>query len=136
MDIKNVPQDDISTYAKNKKAIYATDENGHYSVVASSGWDVEGEATLQALDELQQQASTAYQEVKAGNKSPLYYHMYAQRMDLTLLAQSMAIFQWRIKRHFNPKTFNRLNDNMLSRYSDVLGISIEVLKQLPEEDKN
>lgn len=132
MDIKNVPQDNISTYAKNKKAIYATNEEGTYSVVTSSGWDVEGEATLQALNELQQQAVIAYHVVLLGEKSPLYYHMYAQRMDLITLAQSLGTFQWRVKRHFNPKTFNQLSASWLMRYADALGLEIETLKTLPE----
>jgi len=33
MDASSVPQDDSSTYAKNKKAIYAKDEDGSVKVV-------------------------------------------------------------------------------------------------------
>ena len=132
MEIKNVPQDDISTYAKNKKAMYATDEKGEYNVVASSGWDVEGEATLQALNELQEQAKNAHQAVVCGDKSPLYYHMFAQRMDLIVLAQSVGCFQWRVKRHFSPKRFSHLSAIWLARYADALGLDIEILKTLPE----
>ena len=132
MDIKNVPQDDISTYTKNKKAIYATDEKGEYSEVASAGWEVEGEATLQALNELQQQAQVAYQAVSSGKKSPLYYHMYAQRMDLIVLAQSVGTFQWRVKRHFSPQVFIKLSNSWLTRYADALGLTTERLKVLPQ----
>lgn len=132
MDIKNVPQDEISTYGKHKKAMYATNENGEYDVVSSSGWDVEGEATLQALNELEQQAKIAHQQVASGDKSSLYYHMYAQRMDLIVLAQSVGSFQWRVKRHFSPKIFSRLSVSWLERYSDALGLDIEMLKILPE----
>lgn len=131
MKINNVPQDEISTYAENKKAIYATDENGSYKVIASSGWDVEGEATKQALQALQDQAEDAYQSVLNGDKSPLYYHMYAQRMDLTVLSQSTGIFQWRIKRHFNPSVFIKLSESLLSRYSEALGISLDEINNLP-----
>lgn len=132
MDIKSVPQDEISTYAKNRKAIYATDEDGEYKIIASSGWDVEGEATLQALNALQEQALLAYQAVSSGDKSPLYFHMYAQRMDLIVLAQSMGTFQWRVKRHFMPHVFNKLSNKWLARYADALGLEIEALKTLPE----
>lgn len=136
MDIKQVPQDDISTYANNKKAIYATDENGEYQVVSSSGWEVEGEATLQALNALNTLAQDAYQAVSAGFKSPLYYHMYAQRMDVCVLAQSVGTFQWRVKRHLSPKIFNKLSDKWLNRYADALGLSVATLKTLPAEDNN
>lgn len=132
MDIKNVPQDHISTYAENKKAIYATDENGQYTLVTSSGWDVEEEVTKQALIELQLQAEQAYKAVESGSKSPLYYHMYAQRMDLTVLAQSVGMFQWRVKRHLKPNVFKSLSLAILARYSDALGVSVDNLKILPE----
>ena len=45
MKNSKVPQHNISTYANNKKAIYAIDENDEYTIVASSGWEVEEEAT-------------------------------------------------------------------------------------------
>ncbi|MGB5965942.1 MAG: hypothetical protein WBF77_10850 [Sulfurimonadaceae bacterium] len=134
MEIKNVPQDHISTYAGNKKAIYATNEDGHYGVVASSGWEIEEEATKQALIELGRQADEAYEEVAAGQMSPLYYHMYAQRMDLIVLAQSVEMFQWRVKRHFKPSVFSKLSDAMLSRYSEALGVSVEDLKTVPKKE--
>lgn len=132
MDIKDVPQDEISTYGKHKKAMYATNKSGEYDIVSSSGWDVEGEATLQALHELEDQAHKAYQAVVCGDKSALYYHMYAQRMDLIVLAQSVGTFQWRIKRHFSPKIFNCLSNSWLERYADALGLDINTLKTLPE----
>jgi len=134
MDIKNVPQDHISTYANNKKAIYATDEKGRYGVVASSGWDVEEEATKQALDELQRQADEAYAEAKEGKRSTLYYHMYAQRMDPIVLAQSTGMFQWRVKRHFKPAVFARVSEKLLVRYSEALGVTVEDLKKLPPKE--
>ena len=88
MDIKNVPQDNSSTYANHKKAIYAKDENGEVKIVESSGWEVEELVTKQALQDLEDHACNAYCEVKKGFKSPLYYHMYAVRMDLQVLADS------------------------------------------------
>ncbi len=132
MEHKNVPQDNISTYANNKKAIYATNEKGEYGIVASSGWDVEEEATKQALHELQRQADEAYDEVAAGIRSPLYFHMYDRRMDLQVLAESTGMFKWRIKRHFKPAVFNKLSGKMLARYADALGLSAEALCKLPE----
>ncbi|MBL4829622.1 MAG: hypothetical protein JKY55_07020 [Aliivibrio sp.] len=133
MKIKQVPQDHISTYADNSKAIYATDDNGEYSVVASTGWNVEEEATKQALNELERQATEAYKAVEAGEQSPLYYHMYAQRMDVMLLAQSVGMFQWRVKRHLKPAVFASLSDVILARYCDALGIEFRTIKQLPNK---
>lgn len=133
MDHSQVPQHNISTYANNKKAIYATDTNGDYTLVASSGWDVEGEATRQALTELECLADAAYDRVVSGEISTLYFHMYNRRMDLQVLAESTGMFKWRIRRHFRPHIFARLSEKMLVLYADALGISTEELANLPKE---
>ena len=129
-----VPQDNISTYASNRKVIYAVDEGGHYGLVTSSGWAVEEEATRQALNEFERQANEARAAVLAGTASPLFYHMSAQRMDLQVLSESTGIFKWRIRRHFRPKIFRRLAAKMLARYAEALGMSIADLKALPPQE--
>ena len=136
MDNSKVPQHNISTYADNKKAIYAIDENGEYTIVASSGWDVEEEATKQALGELERLANIAYDQVVSGKVSPLYFHMYDRRMDLHTMAQATGLFKWRIKRHFKPMIFNKLSKKMLECYGDTLGISVEILCTLPKRGED
>ena len=133
MDINSVPQDNSETYASMKKAIYAMDEDGKMQTVGSSGWDVEEIATKAALDDIQKSIHNAYEEVKAGKKSPLYYHMYDARMDLLVLAQSTGFFQWMIKRHFRPEVFQNLKEKKLLEYGDVLGKTLNELKTLPED---
>ena len=133
MEKQQVPQDNISTYANNKKAIYAVNEKGEYGIVASTGWEVEEAATKQALEELQRQADEAYDAVAKGEMSPLYFHMYDCRMDLQVLAESTGLFKWRIRRHFKPALFKKLSTGLLERYADALGITVEALKILPEK---
>ena len=133
MEQNNVPQDDITTYANNKKAMYATDGEGNYNVVSSSGWEVEEEATMQAVHELERLAKEAFSEVTKGEKSPLYFYMYDKRMDLQILSESTGIFKWRIKRHFKPSVFWKLSKKILNRYGDALGLSAEELCRLPEQ---
>lgn len=135
MEENKVPQDNIVTYANNRKAMYATDNSGHYNVVASSGWEVEEEATMQAVHELDRLASEAYQRVLQGEKSALYFHMYNCRMDLQVLSESTGLFKWRIKRHFRPSVFHNLPENILKRYESALGISPEELCKLPKRGK-
>jgi len=136
MKIDHVPQDDIVTYAGMEKVIYATDKEGHYGVVASTGWDIEEEVTRQALLELERLTNEAYDETARGKASPLYYHMCAKRMNIQVLSQTTGLFQWRIKRHFRPEIFDKLNDQFLERYSDVLGLTVEQLKTLPERENS
>jgi len=133
MDVKNVPQDDSSTYASHKKAIYAADESGHVGVVASSGWDVEEAATKQALHDLENSAQEAYALVKCGEMSPLYFHMYNVRMDVQVLSESTGFFKWTIKKDFDIQKFLNIKEKRLAVYADAMGKSSEELKVLPKE---
>lgn len=134
MKAQEVPQDDSSIYRGEKRAVYATSKDGEYGVVASSGWDAEEEATQQAVAELERLADEAYDDCVDGTISPLEFHMYSKRLDLLSLSQATGLFQWRIKRHFRPEVFTKLSDKMLERYADVMGITVQELKQLPERE--
>ena len=134
MDINNVPQDNSSTYSNNKKAIYASDENGSVQVVGSTGWEAEEIVTKQALEDLLQSALDAYEEVKNGNKSTLYFHMYDIRMDLQVLADSTGFFKWTIKKDFNPNTFQKIKQKRLNIYAEAMGKSTNELTVLPESN--
>jgi hypothetical protein len=132
MDIKSVPQDESSTYASNKKAIYAVDEEGKFTIVGSSGWEAEEVATKEALYDLQERAKEAYEAVKEGEFSPLYFHMYDVRMDLQVLSESTGFFKWSIKRDFNPKRFANISSKRLAVYAEAMGREIEELRVLPK----
>jgi hypothetical protein len=131
MRTDEVPQDNSSTYAGHKKLLYARDGDGNYTQVPSTGWDVEAAATQDAVALYEQLAEQALQQVRAGEKSPLVYHMYHRRMDPALLAQVAGLCRWRVKWHFRPKPFKRLSHSLLQRYADALDISVEQLTQIP-----
>ncbi|GAB1259177.1 hypothetical protein [Aurantivibrio plasticivorans] len=133
MKKNDVPQDSVSTYAGQRKLFYATDDKGNYLGVQSSGWEVEGEATKEAIREIESDCFRAWQQAQQGISSPLEYHMYNNRMDLPMLAQTVGMFQWRVKRHFKPSVFNTLPDKTLTRYGDALGLELSQLKSIPVE---
>ncbi len=112
--------------------MYATDGAGHYSIITSSGWEIEEQATMQAVQELDRLANDAFVQVQNGEKSPLYFHMYNCRMDLQILSESTGLFKWRIRRHFEPSVFNKLSLSITARYEDALGITAHELCHLPE----
>ena len=134
MKEQEVPQDDNIIYRGQKRAVYATSKDGEYGVVASSGWDVEEEATQQAVAELERLSDESYEACETGSASPLEFHMYSKRLDLLSLSQATGLFQWRIKRHFRPEVFAKLSNKMLERYADVMGITAQELKQLPKRE--
>lgn len=132
MKKNEVPQDQASTYAGQHKLMYAVDEKGEYTGVPSSGWEVESHATRDALNQINRDRLAAWERAKRGNTSPLEFHMFDRRMDLPLLAQTVGLFQWRVRRHLRPAVFTKLSDSLLERYCDALGLSREHLQSLPE----
>jgi hypothetical protein len=127
----DVPQDHIAYYGESRKVIYAVDAAGNYTTVASSGWDSEAVVTTDAVAEYQRMADEALRRARSGISSPLEYHMYALRMDVPMLAETVRTWQWRVRRHLRPQVFARLNEKWLRRYGVALGLSTQQLKSLP-----
>ena len=131
MDVNDVPQEGNRTMGGHLRAMYARDADGRIVIVPSRGGEVDETVTLQALDLIREMTEAARARVQAGETSPLEYWMYAQRLDLPQLAQVSGFWQWRIRRHLKPQRFAKLPPAILQRYADVMGITVEQLKQLP-----
>ncbi len=132
MKTDHVPQDNSPTYYGHTRLLYATDAEGRYRQVQSTGWEAESDATMLALDDQRRQTRCAWEDARAGNISPLKYYMLRQRMDLASLAQAVGLWQWRVRRHFRPAAFDRLDSGMLNRYSEALGIPVADLCRVPD----
>jgi len=131
MKKKDVPQDQNATLGGHRKALYAVDDNGQYSVVPTTGWEVEETVTTLAVKQYNELTDDALARAKQGLTAPLEYHMFAKRLNLTTLAQATGLFQWQVKRHSKPAVFKKLSTRVLQRYADALGISVTELQQLP-----
>ena len=134
MKKSEVPQDRASAFEGQKKAVYAVDDDGRYTITGSSGWEAEEVVLEQAITHFKQMAAAALERVRGGTAAPLEYHMYNRRMDLTLLAQSMGFFKWRVRRHLRPAAFARLDDTILEQYADALGLTIQQLCRVPDDE--
>lgn len=131
MDIENIPQHNSKTYGGHNKIIYAR-QNGHYISATCNGWEDEEYATLQAVNALNAETKKAHELVKSGQKSPLYFYMYAYRHDTVSLAQCSGFFHWQVKRHLKPDIFNKLSLKKLNRYAKALNLSLSQLKTVPQ----
>jgi hypothetical protein len=131
MEIDEVPQEGNRTMEGRRRAMYARDADGRIVIVPSLGGEVDETVTLQALDLIREMTEAARARVLAGESSPLEYWMYEQRLDLPQLSQVTGFWQWRIRRHFKPRHFARLSTEILQRYADVMGITVEQLRKLP-----
>jgi hypothetical protein len=126
-----VPQDKSQALAGQRKLMYAVDDKGDYTGVASAGWEAEDASTMAAVREIDRLRDEALVRARAGRTSPLEYHMYARRMEPATLSQTTGWPEWRIRRHFRPEVFRKLPAGMMARYVDALGLSAEQLKTLP-----
>lgn len=129
MEKDKVPQDKSNLTKNNvKELLYATDENGNYTTTLSTGWEPKTIALSNSIDEINERISEAKQQVLNGKVSPIVYFMEVNKMDLTILASYVGMWKWRVKRHFKPDVFAKLNDKILKKYADTFEVSIEELK--------
>jgi hypothetical protein len=124
---RDVPQEGNATLGGHRKAVYAVAEDGKLRLVASRGWEAEEIVTRQAVEDLERRAQAARARALAGETSPLEYHMYRARMDVTLLSQTTGLWAWRVRRHLRPRLFARLPLRLRRRYAEALGIALEAL---------
>ena len=113
-----------------EEVTYAVDDDGRYVLVPSTGWEPKNISNYQAWEIIASQIDTARQQVLANKLSPLAYHMARNLMDLPLLAQYMGIMRWRVKRHLQPKVFNKLKPEILKRYAVLLKVTVNELKDI------
>ena len=131
MDLDAVPQEGTATLDGHSKLMYARDAQGRVVTATSRGWEAEEIVTSHAVDVLVEQAQAARERVKAGQASPLEYWMYERRMDVALLSQTSGFWQWRVRRHLQPRHFAALSEAQLARYSEALGLPVSTLQGLP-----
>jgi hypothetical protein len=132
MKKNEVPQQNAKAFMGHSKLLYAVDDAGRYVPAPCNGWEAEEIVLDQAIAEYQRLAADAWQRAKAGQTSALEYHMYQQRMDVVLLAQSTGYFKWRVRRHLKTGAFQRLPASIRERYADALGVAATQLDLLPE----
>lgn len=133
MKREEVPQQNAKAFMGHSKLLYAQDQDGRYVPAPCNGWEAEEIVLDQAIAEYERQAVDAWTRARQGQASTLEYHMYRQRMDLVLLAQSTGFFKWRVRRHIRVGAFQKLSESCRQRYADALGIAPAQLDTLPEK---
>jgi hypothetical protein len=93
--------------------------NNIVQVLIKQSWDITGDK----IEETRKKA-------EAGEISPVAYHMERCVMDLVTLAAYTGLPKWRIKRHFRPAVYKKLDEPTKKRYADAFEITVTELDQL------
>ncbi len=128
MKISEVPQDDVKTMQGEKKALYAVDGKGCYTIATTKGWEPEAIVLNQVIGEFEEKAREAASRTKSSKTSPIEYFMYKNWMDPLTLAQAMGLYRWQVKRHFKPDVFKKLDHLTLAEYARLFRVSVDALK--------
>lgn len=130
MKRNELPQDKSALTNTTRELHYVKDEDGKYTTGLSTGWKIKAEALDNAWEDINQQINEAKQKVINGQKSPVYYYMHKNLMDIKLLSKYTGFCKFRLKRHLKPSVFYKLPEKKLVKYADVFNISIDDLKNI------
>ncbi len=131
MKKSDVPQDKSNLESANiKDMYYALDENGNYTTELSTGWSPKTIALDNAIKVIEERVADAKKRVLNNKTSPIEYYMELHKMDLAILSSYVGFWKWRVKRHFKPSVFAKLNEKTLQKYADVFDITIGELKDI------
>jgi hypothetical protein len=117
-------------YGQSKELIYSYDEHGQFQ--RNVGFHGESDRVIlqQAWDLFNDRIEEARQKVLAGKVSPIVYYMEKNLADPMNLSMMAGISLWRVKWHFKPGVFKRLNEKILKKYADAFNISIDQLRKV------
>jgi len=136
MKNKEVPQDEGLNEGRFEDVCYALDENGKYVAVLSTGWQPKTDALLQAWEVIHEKVEQVRQQVLAGELSPIAYYMEKNLMDLKLLSDYVGLPKRKIRKHLKPDRFKKLDEEILMKYAETFGISVEMLRDFSETQKD
>lgn len=129
MKKQDIPQDESNLKSANMtEVLYVTDENNNYSTANSIGWEAKKAALDESMALINERIQQAKENVANNLVSPIIYFMEFNKMDISVLASYMGMWQWTVKRHAKPKNFKKLSDSTLKKYADTFGISVDELK--------
>jgi hypothetical protein len=136
MTTKDVKQDQLMTRKTRWKqmawTIYKVDDQGKFKTEFER-YDDHLVMTVPFADASQEKAEEVKQRVLRNESSPIEYFMYKRLLDPKALAQAMGIAVWRLKRHFKPGVFKKLDQNKLQEYAKIFNIQVDDLINFRED---
>lgn len=117
-------------YGQSRELFYYYNDEGTYDKKVTFHPEHDAVILQQAWDLFKERIEDARKKVLAGEKSPIVYYMEKNLLDTMNLSMMAGISIWRVKRHFKPGVFNRLNEKTLEKYARAFNITLDQLKNI------
>lgn len=118
-------------YIDNKSSeiiLFAEKEDASYGAIKSGSYAVEN--YLEVYYKLKEDLDKELREkLKNGNITPIYYYMLMQDMGPGDLAKRVGISQRKLRKHFRPEIFSKLDIAILQKYALIFGVTVEQMKE-------
>ena len=118
-----------SIFSENKELFYSYDGEGRFStrlmphsesgIFLQQMWDTFKDRRLKARD-----------EVIAGKRSPICYHMERIRLDVLTLSLIAGFTPYTVKRHFKPRIYKHLSPEVKAKYAEIFDITVDQLENI------
>ena len=112
--------------------ICGTDDQGKYKTTVER-YDDHLIMSVPFADAFQEKAEEVKQRILRDESSPIEYFMYKRLLEPKFLAQAMGMTVWRLKRHFKPNVFKKLDQNKLQKYAKIFNVKVDDLINFEED---
>ncbi|HKL71396.1 MAG TPA: hypothetical protein VJ855_01975 [Marinilabiliaceae bacterium] len=129
MKKEELPQDRSALQGYTRELHYVKNEEGKFTTGLSSGWEVKASALENAWEDVHEQMDEAKELVVKGEKSPLYFLMIKNLMDISILSSYTGFWKIRLRRHFKPSVYKNLSDNVLLKYAEAFSMTLNEIKE-------
>ena len=123
MKINEVPQDENELSEGVREIQYAVDDKGNYTQVLSTGWKPKTDVLADEWDTINERINDAKKVVLQNKKSPIYFYMIKNIMDVNILSGYMNLSRLRIKRHLKAKNFKKISVEILKKYAEIFRLN-------------
>ncbi len=117
-------------YGQHRELSYSYGDGGTFEKTVGFHGEADRLILQQAWDLFHERIEEARQRVLAGKASPVVYFMEKNLLDPMNLSMMAGISLWRVKWHFKPGVFKRLNDKTLQKYAEAFNITVDQLRKI------
>lgn len=129
MKKEELPQDRSALQGYTRELHYVKNKEGKFTTGLSSGWEVKASALENAWEDVHQQMDEAKELVLKGKKSPIYFLMIKNLMDVSILSSYTGFWKIRLRRHFKPSVYKNLSDKVLLKYAEAFSMTLNEIKE-------